>query len=122
MYIPEEKRDHLTYVLLRVGVAFAFIYPAVSAWFSPFAWIGYFPGFMLDLAGTHDILLLHAFGVFEIVLGLWILSGKKIFIPSVIATLLLFAIVAVHWRQMDVVFRDLPIALMSFALAIKYKP
>ena len=120
--VTSEKRDRLIYLLLRIGVAIAFIYPAVSAWFNPFAWVGYLPSLMLDFAGTNDMLLLHVFGVFEIIIGLWILSGEKIFIPSVVATLLLAAIVIVHFRQMDVIFRDIPIALMSLALALKYKP
>lgn len=119
--MPEDRRDNITYLLLRVGVAFAFIYPAISAWFTPFAWIGYFPGFILDAVGSHEMLLLHAFGALEIFIGLWILSGKKIFVPSVLATIFLLAIVILHWSQMDVIFRDLPIALMSLALALKYR-
>lgn len=107
--------------LLRVGVAIAFIYPAISAWFAPFAWIGYLPGFALDLAGAHEMILLHAFGVFEILIGLWVLFGKRIFIPSVIATGTLTIIIVLHANQMDVIFRDIPIALMALSLALKHR-
>lgn len=107
--------------LLRIGVAFAFLYPPVSAWFNPFAWVGYFPSFMLDIAGSYDMTLLHVFGVFEIIIGLWILFGRNIFLPSLVATAALFAIVFFNWNQMDVLFRDLTIALMSLTLVIKYK-
>lgn len=107
---------HTTHLLLRLGLAVAFIYPAVSAWFNPYTWIGYFPGFMLDIVGSNDLVLLHAFGLLEIAIGVWFLYGKKLLIPSAVATLMLAAIILMHWRQMDVIFRDIPIALMSLAL------
>ena len=107
-------------LLLRVGVAFAFIYPAISAFFSPFVWIGYFPSFTLGIVS--DPVLLHLFGAVEIIIGLWILSGKKIFLPSALATIMLIAIVVFNASQMDVLFRDLSIAAMSLALALMHYP
>lgn len=105
-------------LLLRLGVAFAFVYPAVSAFFNPLAWVGYFPAFVVDIIPVGIALLI--FGVIEIVIAVWILFGKNIFIPSIVATIFLIAIVVVNWSQMDVVFRDIPIALMSLALVLKY--
>src|SRR3989344_8732086 len=106
-------------LLLRVGVAFAFLYPAISAYFTPDSWIGYFPSFLLDAAAGKELLLLHVFGAVEIVIALWILSGKKIFLPSALATLMLIGIVVFNFSQMEVVFRDLAIATASAALAIR---
>lgn len=104
-------------LLLRIGVAFAFIYPAVAAYFNPLAWIGYFPVFLLDLF-PNEILLLSLFGLSEIIIALWILSGKRIFIPSILASVYLFLIVALNWAVLDVIFRDIPILLMAIALVI----
>lgn len=106
--------------LLRIGVAFTFIYPPISALFNPFAWIGYFPAFALGI--IPDLVLLHLFGAVEIVIGLWILSGRNIFIPSAFATVMLITIVIFNISQMDIVFRDLSIAAMSLALALKHYP
>lgn len=103
--------------LLRLGVAFAFLYPPVSAFIDPFAWLGYFPRFILDLP-IEPTLILHAFGVFEIVIALWILFGKNIFIPTALAALSLVAIVLFNVSQMDVLFRDLTIATMALALLV----
>jgi len=114
--LPDKKID----LLLRAGVAFALIYPPISALLNPFAWIGYFPAFTLGI--VPDAVLLHLFGAVELIIGLWILSGKKIFIPSIIATALLIAIVVLNISQMDVLFRDISIAAMSLALAIKHFP
>lgn len=105
-------------ILLRIGVAFAFFYPAVSAIFTPFAWIGYFPQFILAFP-LEDMLTLHAFGALEVLIGLWILFGKNIFWPSAAAAAMLVAIVALNFSQLDVVFRDISIALTATALALE---
>ena len=110
--------ERVVFLLLRLGVAFAFLYPPVSAFLNPAAWVGYFPPFLLDLFAGQEASLLNAFGVFEVVIGLWILSGKKIFVPSALAALSLVAIVAFNFSQMDVVFRDLSIAAAAAALAL----
>lgn len=109
----------LTEMLLRVGVAIAFLYPPINAIFDPYAWIGYFPPFMLSIAGAHDVLLLHLFGIVEVAIALWILLARNIRIPSIIATLLLVAIVAANLKQFPILFRDLSIALMAATLAFK---
>lgn len=114
---PQEKTVSL---FLRVGVAFAFLYPPLSALSDPFLWIGYFPLFLRDLV-SNDTLLLHTFGVFEIAIALWILYGKNIFYPSVLATLALLAIVFFNWSEFPVLFRDLSIATMAGALAFLHR-
>jgi hypothetical protein len=102
--------------LLRLGVAFAFIYPALDAFFHPDAWIGFFPFFMRDYVS--DALLLNAWGIFEIVIGIWILSDKKIFIPSLIATLSLIGIVVFNFSLIDILFRDIALALAAASLVL----
>ncbi len=112
----EIKTGSLEQLLLRCGVAFAFIYPAVSAVFDPFSWIGYFPQFMLGI--VPDAVLLHAFGFSEILIGIWILLGWRILIPSLLASLYLTLIVILNFNQMDVIFRDISILFMSLALVV----
>ena len=107
-------------LLLRLGVAFAFLYPPIAAFFNPLAWIGFFPPFILGM--LPEEILLNIFGLIEIIIGLWILSGKKILIPSVIATVMLLGIVLFNIPQMDIVFRDLSIAAMSLALVLMNLP
>ncbi|QSH39691.1 hypothetical protein JXR01_01645 [Candidatus Kaiserbacteria bacterium] len=102
--------------ILRIGLAFAFIYPAVSAWFNPYAWVGYFPPIVLNLVGSNDIVLLHVFGVTEIIIGLWLIFGRKIFWPSVVASAYLVGIILLNLNQMDVIFRDISILAIALAL------
>src|SRR3989344_4857855 len=101
---------------LRAGVALAFLYPPLNALIDPDAWIGYFPSFVKGF--VPDPLLLHTFGIVEIVLALWILSGWRIFIPSLLACAMLLGIVAFNLPNFQVLFRDLSIAAMALSLAV----
>ncbi len=107
-------------LLLRIGVAFTFIFAALNALFNPYAWIGYFPSFLMDI--VPDGVLLGVFAIIELVIGLWILSGRKIFIPSLTATILLLGIVIFNPSEFDVLFRDLSIAAMALALTLLHRP
>ena len=109
------------YLLLRIGAALAFLYPPFSALTGdPYTWFGYFPPFVQGY--LPDLVLLHAFGAVEIIIGLWILSGYKIFIPAMLATAMLLGIVAFNLSQFDVLFRDVTIACLTFALALMHWP
>ena len=101
---------------LRIGVAFALLYPPLNALADPLAWIGYFPPFMRGF--VPDEVLLHAFGIVEVIMALWILSGWRIFWPSAAATVMLVGIVVFNPTNFQVLFRDLAIAASIFALAV----
>lgn len=111
-------QDKLIEKVLRIGVAFSFIYPPISAFFNPYAWVGYFPSFLLNLNFIDSLTLLHIFGVVELSIGIWILFGKRIFIPSLLASVFLLAIIMFNLSQIDVLFRDIPILLMALLLSI----
>lgn len=114
-----QQNEH-TQPLLRIGVAFAFLYPAISAIFNPYAWIAYFPPFLLGI--IPDLWLLHMFGIIEVFIALWIFSGRNIFVPSALAFVILASIILLNPAQMDVIFRDIPIALMALLLMLTNKP
>ena len=103
--------------LLRIGVVGSFLYPPFDALMDPYSWIGYFPAFLTNLVAPHGVLLLHAFGVLEIGIGLWLLLGRSIRIPALVASILLIAIVVCNLPQFQVLFRDVSIALAALALA-----
>jgi len=104
----------IPHLLIRIGVAFAFLYPPIAAFIEPDSWVGYFPGFLMGI--VPDAVLLHSFGIIEVIIGLWILSGKNIFIPSVLATAMLALIIVFNFSNFDVIFRDVSIAFASLAL------
>lgn len=115
------NQEKISNLLLRIGVAFAFLYPPINALFNPDSWIGYFPKFMHGY--VPDLVLLHGFGLVEVVIAGWILSGKKIFLPSLTAALMITTIVLFNLNNFEILFRDLAIAMMALALAVRsWKP
>ena len=106
----------IPYLLLRAGVAFAFLYPPLNALVDPNAWIGYFPTFVKGY--VPDLVLLHVFGAVEVVVAVWILSGWRIFWPSLAAAAMLLAIVVFNPSNFQVLFRDISLAAMALTLAV----
>ncbi|MBX4192395.1 hypothetical protein KW798_02820 [Candidatus Parcubacteria bacterium] len=106
--------------ILRAGIAFVFLYPAINAYFEPYTWIGYFPPFTRGY--VDEFLMLHAFGVVEIVIALWILSGWKVFYPALVAGVMLLAIVVTNTQDFPILFRDLGLAAAAFYLALANPP
>ncbi len=107
--------------LLQFAIAFAFLYPPISALKEPDAWIGYFPAFVQSLP-IPELVLLHVFGLMEFIIGVWLLSGKNIFYPALASALILTLIVIFNLSQMDVVFRDISLILAALALALQNAP
>ncbi len=108
--------ERISDLILRAGLAFAFLYPPVNALFDPYAWIGYFPSFMYGFVS--DDVLLHSFGIVEVIIALWILSGWRIFYPSTVAFAMLVGIVIFNVPNFQVLFRDLAIAAIPLSLIV----
>ena len=113
-------RSGAAHYLARLGLAFAFLFPPLSALFDPFSWMSYFPRFVRGI--VPDLLLLHAFGLVEVIIALWILSGRKIFVPCIAAAALLLAIVVFNLNDFDILFRDVALALFALSLAVAERP
>lgn len=113
-------KNHLASIILRLGVAFAFIYAAVAGFVDSESWIGWFPKSVQDMLPAETLLLI--WGIVEIILGLWILSGKKIFVPSLVASLSLAGLILTNLGAMDIIFRDVTILAATVALAIEHLP
>ena|SRR3989344_5716041 len=112
--MPAEKTISL---LLRIGIAFSFIYVAFSAYFNPTNWIGFIPDFAtLGLMSKAVFLKIHVF--IDLALGLWLLSGRKTLYASVISALFLASIILFNLGSLDILYRDVSILLSAVALAV----
>lgn len=114
------NREKLAELILRLGSAFAFIFPPLNALVNPYSWIGYFPSFIKGF--VPDLVLLHSFGAVEIIIALWIIFGKKIFWPSATASLMLLGIIVFNFNNFEILFRDISILAMTLSLSIMYFP
>ena len=106
--------DRLTSFLLRVGVSITLLYAATAALLDPTSWIGFMPLWISKILPAAP--LLTAFSIFELLLGLWLISGKYPKLSGLIAALTLAAITTVNITALDIVFRD--IGLLAMCLAI----
>lgn len=120
-HLSYKKKTGIVDIVLRIGIAGAFLYPAIDAFFFPQNWIGFFPAW-ITMIPVSDVVLLHLFGIFEIGIALWILFGKKIFLPSLLAFLSLLAIVVVNWQLIGLLFRDITLLALPLGLMILHFP
>ncbi len=103
-------------LLLRVGLAAVFLYIAYASFKEPDIWIAFMPEFIQQLPQSR--ILLYGFSAYEIFLGIWLLSNKKIFYAALLTALTLFGIVISTLQYLDIAFRDLAIMFAALALAV----
>lgn len=63
-------------------------------------------------------LLLSSFSLFEVLLGLWLLSGKKLFYAAGISAMVFSGITIFNLGALDIVFRDVGLFFAALALAL----
>ncbi|MBI3051715.1 hypothetical protein HYY74_04635 [Candidatus Woesearchaeota archaeon] len=119
--MPEIYDDHeriigIVSFLLRAGLSAVFLYAATASFLEPFSWIGFFPQWLRD--AVPPSLLLHGFSAYQLVLALWLVSGKHAFHAAVLSSLTLLAIIGANIGALDIIFRDIAILFSSVALAI----
>ncbi len=118
--LREKDRYFFTSFFLRVGLAIVFFYASISAFLNPLAWVGFIPLFVKAIIPANIFLYIHSTA--ELILGLWLLSNKKVFYASLISALALLAIVVFNITALDIIFRDIAILFAALALAaLSYK-
>lgn len=100
--------------LLRIGLAFVFVYATVEIHINPQNFLKYVPGCVLDIVPLD--LFLPAFAVIELALALWILTGWKGQYSSFLSVLMIAGIVACNMEHFQVLFRNVAIGFGGLAL------
>lgn len=102
--------------LLRSGTAIVLFYAAFSAYLNPGAWASFVPAFIGKIIPV--TVFLNVWGVYEILLAFWLLSGWQPFRAAVVASITMFLITVFNVLGLDIVFRDVAILLSTIALAV----
>ena len=105
---------HLAVTVLRWGIAFVFFFAAVATMLNPNAWAMYIPSFILSIVPVKVFLVV--FGFFQIILAVWLFTGKRLRLSSAIACVTLIVIVIATLDSLDETFRDVGLTLAAFAL------
>lgn len=106
----------LSPLLLRAGLSIIFLYAAVSSLTNPLDWVGYLPQSMRRAPSARTYL--HAFSVYEIMLVLWLVSGKYLRYAGLVCAVTLAGIVASNFSLFAITFRDIALIFAALALAL----
>lgn len=111
-------RDDLPAWLLRMGLAFVFLYAGAAMIINPLDFMGYIP---TVIGGRSATILLHAFAVYEFVLAAALLSRRFAYHASLAAVLTLTTITLTNLGSFEVLFRNVAIAFAAASLAVQVR-
>jgi uncharacterized membrane protein YphA (DoxX/SURF4 family) len=114
MMINKENLKSYAPVFLRIGLAIVFIVFGIDQlFFNPEVWASYFPSFFPANAVFFN-------GIFDLILGLWLLSGIYVRISGLLASLHLLGVVAVlSWMTggyNEIAVRDFGLLMAAIAV------
>lgn len=116
-------RQNIAMFFLRIGIAAVFLYAAIASLVEYSNWIGFIPLWFRNLTSPliSSETLLFGFAIYQIVLALWLLLGRKTAAAAVLSAVTLFGIMAVNLGAFDIVFRDIAVLFAALALALLSK-
>ena len=101
-------------LILRLGLAFVFIYAAISAVGHPFEWIGYVPSQLSHVVAPATALKL--LSVLQLIIAGWLIIGKYTKYAALAAALVLLGVIVNNGSQFIITFRDIGLLAASLAL------
>lgn len=107
-------KKQLPALILGLGLAFVFLYAGVSSLMNPQLWTSYLPQFMGNFIALDVAIKLIA--VYEIILGLLLVSGKFRKVAAALSALTLAGIIVSSLNQFVITFRDVGLLMMAVAL------
>jgi hypothetical protein len=108
------NQNQLAKWFLRIGMAFVLVYASVEIYVNPENFLKYVPKFMTNMVPLD--LFLNSFGVIEVLLAVWLLSGWKGQYPSLLSALMMAGIVVFNMEYFQILFRNVAIGFGGLAL------
>ena len=101
-------------LLLRVGLAVAFLYAGIASLRAPLEWIGFLPAIVTKLVAP--MIAIRLIAVYELVLAAWLISGRYTRYAALISAVTLSGILLGNLNELIVTFRDVGLFFASLAL------
>lgn len=109
------NKNRTASLLLRVGLASVLLYAAVAALVSPVEWAGYLPQFLTSHYAGNGVL--YGLAAYELILAVWLLSGRAIRYAAGLAALTFAGIIMTNLPAFSTItFRDVPLVFAALAL------
>ena len=99
---------------LQIGLAFILIYAGVNSILDPVIWKGYVPGF---LSPELREITLWISTIGELILAVWLLTGKYLKFPSILTAVFMALIIGFNIPLFGVIFRNVGLLFAALALA-----
>lgn len=100
--------------ILRVGLAFAYIFIAILCFYSPSVVAQYTQPFLSPDATVLPVLL----GICALCMSAWILSGKLLTVSSTLSFIILFSILSINMDKAFVIFSSMQTLCLNAALIL----
>jgi hypothetical protein len=113
MYLTNEQWARF---ILRFGLAFVFLYAAYISLLHTQLDYMFVPGFISQIIPID--LFLRVYGIFEISLALWLLSGKLGFYSALVSAGLIISLTTVNISEINTLFRNVAIITGAITLAV----
>ncbi len=110
------KNLNVARLLLQIGLVAVFLYAGISQLQKPNDWTTYFPNFLSSSISL--LTLVKIVAIYELLLAVWLLSGKYLKLAGLLCTLTFSGIVVFNLHQLIITFRDIGLLFMSLALIL----
>lgn len=104
----------LASLLIRVGLAFVFVYAAYSAFKTPAAWLSFIPEFSEKFIKPK--ISLDIISMLQIYLAIWLLTGKYVKYSAIVSAGFLGGLMVFNPEDFLITFRDIAIIFACGAL------
>lgn len=115
----DTKSSNLVSIFLRIGLIFVFAWAAVFMSLTPEKYVHYMPSFVSLIMPREWAL--HLFAFYEILLCVWLATGKKTFYSGILAAVTITGITIVNLEDFGTLFRNVSIFFSALALAFTDK-
>ncbi len=116
MFKKKIDETKLISFFLRMGLTIVFLYASIAILLNPSVWLGFIPSWLTNIIPEKIFLITHV--IMNLIIGIWLLTGKKQFYASLIASLSLTVIIIFNLRVLDIIFRDIAILFSAISLMI----
>lgn len=111
----DTKNSNLVSIFLRIGLIFVFAWAAIFMSLTPEKYVHYMPSFV-SLIMPREIAL-HLFAFYEILLCVWLATGKKTFYCGFLSAITIAGITLFNYQEINTLFRNVSIFFSALALA-----
>jgi uncharacterized membrane protein YphA (DoxX/SURF4 family) len=110
-----KSQTNLAAWMLRLGLAFVFLYAGFSTLQHPLDWVGYLPTFLTKMLTA--VTLIKFIAIYELLLAGWLVSGQYVRYTARLSALTLAGIVVFNLSSFLITFRDVGLVFMGLGLA-----